>query len=113
MDPLAEKTPRWSSYHYDFDNPLRFVDPNGMESEAFSFASKSQEIAEKHGQYQAGRQAQEERNGKSKDKPNVTMTVTDEIVSTAYVYADGQIGTDHYFEVNTYKMTVSYTDAEG
>ncbi|MFL9839285.1 RHS repeat-associated core domain-containing protein, partial [Flavobacterium sp. ST-75] len=31
VDPLAEKYPDWSSYAYCFNNPVKLVDPTGME----------------------------------------------------------------------------------
>ncbi|MGY6562375.1 MAG: hypothetical protein ACXITV_09730, partial [Luteibaculaceae bacterium] len=35
VDPLAFKMPSWTPYHYTFNNPISFVDPNGMEPQVY------------------------------------------------------------------------------
>lgn len=41
VDPLAEKYPSWTPYHYVHNNPMNLIDPTGMEAEGGGWFSKA------------------------------------------------------------------------
>ena len=85
VDPLAEKYPGWTPYHYVHNNPINMVDPTGMEAEGWR-----RNLA----------------NGEMSYDDSYTFENTD---SNLYEYSDGGMDYKYYYNSDgTKTMTDDY-----